>query len=98
MNDRMVAAMVLGLLWVPVIVHATSVRTDEHAAARAWAAAKFEDKAEAPRQDSPGLKVLANNDPVQLNARGGNPMRIVDKRYTRGLYCHAVSKVVVRLR
>ncbi len=97
MNDRMVAAMVLGLLWVPVIVHATSVRTDEHAAARAWAAAKFEDKAEAPRQDSPGLKVLANNDPVQLNARGGNPMRIVDKRYTRGLYCHAVSKVVVRL-
>ncbi len=97
MNNRMFAAVALGMLWVPVIVHATSVRPDEQAAARAWAAAKLEGKTEAPRQDLPGLKVLANNDPVQLNARGGRPMRIVDRQYARGLYCHAVSKVVVRL-
>jgi alpha-galactosidase len=45
----------------------------------------------------PGLTVLANNDPVQLNAKGGKPMKIGTKEYTRGLYCHAVSRVVVRL-
>ena len=44
-----------------------------------------------------GLVVLANNDPVQLNARSGRPLKIADKQYSRGLYCHAVSKVVVRL-
>ena len=27
----------------------------------------------------------------------GRPLKIADKQYSRGLYCHAVSKVVVRL-
>jgi len=64
--------------------------------ARCWVGAKFE----GVRQEVkvwPGLEVVANNDPVQLNSRGGKPMRIVDKEYTRGLYCHAVSNVVVTL-
>jgi alpha-galactosidase len=46
---------------------------------------------------SAGLRVLANNDAVDRNSRGGKPLRIADKEYTRGLYCHAVSKVVVNL-
>ncbi|HUT59394.1 MAG TPA: NPCBM/NEW2 domain-containing protein, partial [Phycisphaerae bacterium] len=46
---------------------------------------------------APGLTVLANNDPVTLNKRGGQPLRLGDTTYARGLYCHAVSKVVVRL-
>jgi len=46
---------------------------------------------------APGLAVLANNDPVQRNGRNGKPMNIAGTKYTRGLYCHAVSKVVVRL-
>jgi len=50
-----------------------------------------------PAKPKPGLVVLANNDPVTRNARGGKPMRIGKRQYTRGLYCHAVSKVVVRL-
>ncbi len=45
----------------------------------------------------PGLDVLANNDPVIPNVRGGHPLKIGDTTYARGLYCHAVSKVVVRL-
>jgi len=45
----------------------------------------------------PGLIVLANHDPVRQNARGGKPMRLGKAEYTRGLYCHAVSKVVVCL-
>lgn len=45
----------------------------------------------------PGLKVLANNDPVQLNTKSGKPMMIGTKEYSRGLYCHAVSRVLVQL-
>src|SRR5208337_5117969 len=36
----------------------------------------------------PGVDVLANHDPVTQNGRGGKPMKIGDKEYTRGLYCH----------
>jgi len=61
-----------------------------------WVAAKFKAVVDTAGPGA-GLYVLANNDPVQLNARGGKPMRIVDKSYARGLYCHATSKVIVRL-
>jgi alpha-galactosidase len=74
---------------------AISVTPDERAEARAWVAAKvLGQQATIP---GPGLLVLANHDPVHRNARGGKPLRIVDKEYTRGLYCHAVSAVVVKL-
>ena len=69
---------------------------DEMATLRQWVAARFEQPHEVPRPE-PGLLVLANNDPVIRNARGSVPLKIADKQYTRGLYCHAVSKVVVRL-
>ncbi len=88
------------VLFLPLMVVqqavAITVTPDELHEARRWAAAKFEgtQQAEAPEA---GLIVLANNDPVQKNARAGRPMKIVDRQYTRGLYCHAVSKVVVRL-
>ncbi len=61
-----------------------------------WVAAKFQG---APRAEEPaaGLIVLANNDPVQPNSRAGRPLKIADRQYHRGLYCHAVSKIVVRL-
>ncbi len=74
---------------------ALPTESDMAEAAR-WTAAKFRGVAETARP-SPGLYVLANNDPVQKNARNGRPMRIVQTDYSRGLYCHAVSKVVVRL-
>jgi len=61
-----------------------------------WAAARFKGVVETAKP-GPGLYVLANNDPVQLNSRGGKPMRISDKVFTRGLYCHAQSRVLVRL-
>jgi alpha-galactosidase len=34
---------------------------------------------------------------VQLNARAGRPMNISGHEYSRGLYCHARSEVLVRL-
>ncbi len=45
----------------------------------------------------PGLDVYANNDPVIANRRGDAPLHIGDRTYQRGLYCHAQSKVAVRL-
>jgi alpha-galactosidase len=44
-----------------------------------------------------GLFVIANHDPVQRNSRGGKPMKLGTTEYTRGLYCHAASHLVVRL-
>ena len=75
---------------------AVSVSPEEMGEASQWVAAKFKGTlaSEAPVV---GLVVLANNDPVQLNARAGRPLKIADKQYSRGLYCHAASKVVVRL-
>ena len=73
------------------------VTKEEQAAAREWVAAKFEGTAPAgpPR---PGLVVLANHDPVVKNTRGeGRPLTIAGTAYDRGLYCHALSHVVVRL-
>ncbi len=64
--------------------------------ARRWSVAKFEGLQEA-RQPEPALVVLANHDPVQKNSRAGRPMRIVEQQYSRGLYCHAYSKIIVRL-
>ncbi|MBN1126244.1 MAG: NPCBM/NEW2 domain-containing protein [Sedimentisphaerales bacterium] len=51
----------------------------------------------APIIPKAGLDVYANNDPVIPNKRGGNSLKIADKTYSRGLYCHAVSKIVVTL-
>jgi len=70
--------------------------SDEMARVRQWAAARFE-AAEPAKRVEPGLLVLANNDPVIRNSRGGRPLTLAGKQFTRGLYCHAVSKVVVRL-
>ena len=69
---------------------------DEMAEARRWAAAKFEGVVEKPRLEA-GLQVVANLNAVQMNLRNGKPLQIGDRQYTRGLYCHATSKVVARL-
>lgn len=61
-----------------------------------WAAAKFSGLAEAVTLSS-GLHVLENNDPVQMNARAGRPLKIGETSYSRGLYCHANSRIVVYL-
>ena len=78
---------------------AASPTAGELAEARRWAAAKLEGKQDVKDEASheASLQVLANNDAVQLNSRGGKPLNLAGKTYTRGLYCHAASKVVVQL-
>src|SRR5687768_5740312 len=64
-------------------------------AAAQWASAKFEGKTVAlPPQL--GLVVERNHDPVQKNARGGKPMCLGEQTFSRGLFCHAPSRVLVR--
>ncbi|MHC1764031.1 MAG: alpha-galactosidase [Verrucomicrobiia bacterium] len=61
-----------------------------------WLAAKFAgDKRAAPPQW--GLAVLANFDELCLNTRLGQPLAIGNTEYARGVFCHAASKVAVRL-
>ncbi len=53
--------------------------------------------AAAPGPAPPGLDVYANHDPVIAVTRGSRPMKIGDRAFDRGLYCHAPSKISVRL-
>jgi len=90
----LVAAM--AVVTISRLARAVSPSSGEMATTRRWVAAKFE-AAQPLRKPQPGLLVLANHDPVTRNGRGGKPLRVADAEYTRGLYCHAVSHVVVRL-
>ena len=74
----------------------TAASLSELAEVRHWSVAKFEGGQPAAAAE-PALVVSANHGPVQKNARGGRPMHIVDREYARGLYCHAPSKLIVRL-
>ena len=75
---------------------ATAPTAGEMSEARRFVAAKFEGVRDS-QEPAAGLYVLANHDPVQLNSRGHRPLQIGEKQYGRGLYCHATSKVLVRL-
>jgi len=74
---------------------ATTATQEELETSREWLRRHW-GSTKAPRRQV-GLLVLANNDPVTRNNRGGRPLRTGGKEYRRGLYCHAVSKVVVYL-
>jgi len=72
-----------------------TVSPDELATCRQWVAAKLEGVIlPAP---NPGLEVVENYDAVQKNARFGKPLHLNNRSYTRGLFCHAQSRIIVRL-
>ncbi len=94
-----VALFALVMLWglFPEKARAVCVTPEELSAARRWVAAKFEGAIN-PGPLEPGLIVLANHDSVLKNTRGeGRPLTIAKTSYDHGLYCHAVSRVVVHL-
>jgi alpha-galactosidase len=74
---------------------ASAVTAEERSAAQAWFRRHWSEPA--PRRPKAGLVVVANHDPVLRNTRGKRPLTIAGRQYRRGLYCHAVSKVIVRL-
>lgn len=69
----------------------------ELAEAKRWVAAKFEGVSQTPVPPTDSIEVVANHGPVQSNARGGEPLRIGAETFVRGLYCHAPSKLIIRL-
>lgn len=64
--------------------------------ARRWVAAKFSESQETEVR-LPSIEVAANHGPVQPDARGDAPMNIAGREFNRGLYCHAESRLTVRL-
>ncbi len=62
-----------------------------------WIAAKFDGQVEKVVAPEVCLEVVQNNDPVFIDHRGANKLRIADKRFERGLYCHAPSHINVFL-
>ncbi len=65
-------SVILGALACLPVYGTVSVTPEEMGEASQWVAAKFQGvvSSNAP---TVGLKVLANHDPVQLNARAGRP-------------------------
>ena len=97
-NGARVVHMAIGYLLVSAVavLAAGAGRGDELAERRRWVAAKIGGETP-PSTDVAGLTVLANHDPVQQDGRGGRPMQMAGQTYRRGLYCHAVSRVIVHL-
>lgn len=96
MQSRIPCLATLGLLAISFAAHAVTVTSSEMAEARRWSAARFEGTIVAPAS-GPALQVQANHDPVQLNGRHGKPLRLGEGSFTRGLYCHAPSRITVKL-
>ncbi|MCL5099362.1 MAG: alpha-galactosidase [Candidatus Omnitrophica bacterium] len=69
---------------------------DEMAEAQRFAAAKFRQTILEP-EIAPGLHVLTAYGPVTLNCHGERPLILGSKVYKRGFYCHANSRILVRL-
>ncbi|MGZ5505420.1 MAG: NPCBM/NEW2 domain-containing protein [Limisphaerales bacterium] len=95
MKHGLFTAVATAVIGVASVYAAVSVAPEEFREANQWAEAKFEGVF--TNVPAVGLVVIANNGPVQINARGGRPLNIAGREYSRGLYCHAVSKVVVQL-
>ncbi len=95
-TNRLVVMVLIAQLGAAQLAGAIAPTPDEIRELRQWVSAKLEGRQLAERLPS-GLIVLANHGPVQMNARSGQPLQIGGREYKRGLYCHAVSKVVVRL-
>jgi alpha-galactosidase len=95
-NPILTPAIFIALLSFLPAALAVTVTPEELARTRRWAAARFE-APPAREPFAPGLHVLANHDGVEKNGRNGKPLRLGDREHTRGLYCHAASRIVVRL-
>jgi alpha-galactosidase len=93
------------IVFIIVLVSATALcrhawavtpSTDELTTARQWAEGRFGGMPTVTPAD-PGLEVVFNHDPVRKNGRFAKPFKLGDKEFERGLFCHAPSKVIVRL-
>ena len=89
---------VVFFLWSSGSLFATQPSKEEKNKQIQWVNAKFEGK-ELVDKTKPCLVVLANFQGVGRNKRNfdGQPFNISGTLYTKGLSCHANSKIVVKL-
>ncbi|MCY2989096.1 MAG: alpha-galactosidase [Planctomycetota bacterium] len=93
---RWLRTMVLLVLVTPPPAGAISPVPDELLEATRFVRAALEGVA--PQTAAgPGLEVVTNYDSVQKNTRFGKPLKLASQPCTRGIFCHAPSKIVVRL-
>lgn len=92
--EAILLVLLAGALGVQLGARAVEPTADELAAARQWHAARFGDEY---RPLTPGLEVTANHGPISKGNRFGKPLRVGEVEFTQGLFCHAPSRVVVRL-
>ncbi|MBQ2848977.1 MAG: NPCBM/NEW2 domain-containing protein, partial [Thermoguttaceae bacterium] len=73
---------------------------EKEAAAKArWLGAKFDgvDPTTSVAAPKVGIEVVKNHDPVLVDSRFDKKLKIGDKAFDKGLYCHAPSELIVRL-
>ena len=87
--------MLFSLGWTGEVRPAVAAPDEIHALRR-WVVAKVEGSGQAALPTW-GLAVLANYDELCRNTRMGQPLRLGKTEYHRGVFCHAASKVAVRL-
>ncbi len=92
----LLATLGMGHLTSALLTQAAHPGTAELNQRADWVTARFEGRQPAARIEA-ALVVLANHGGVQKNARGERPLRLANQNFTRGLYCHAPSKLIVRL-
>ena len=77
-------------------LHALEPTAEEMAMKKEWMEARF-DGIVPEKAPVPGLEVIQNHDPLQLNTRNGQKLKIQNTEYEHGIYAHAPSSVKVTL-
>ena len=98
LSSAVAIALFLTPLWLSTPSLAQGiVKPEEMAEARRWVQAKFEGVAAEPQRQI-GLNVVTSYGSIDRNAHGELPLKLQEKIYKRGLYCHAPSKIVLGVR
>ena len=93
---RKIGLLVLAIMLAPGDAGAVSPSPDEMLEAGRFVARMLEGVVP-DTATRPGLEIVSNYDAVQKNTRFAKPLKLGGKPYSRGLFCHAASKIVVRL-
>ena len=88
--------MIGAVLWAAAVLCSVTPTPAEFEERDAWVDARFRGSPGEPLAE-PGLAILANYDPVQRNVHMGKPLKLQDKPFARGLFCHAPSMILVRI-
>ena len=85
------------LAFVPPVFTREPAQTDM-IRKKEWVSAKF-DQVLTPLAIDPdtGIEIVRNYEVVRRNYGLGGPLRIGDATYSRGLFCHAESELIIRL-